>query len=199
MKIILMEAVPGLGEAGAVKEVADGYARNYLLPRKLAVIATRGSVKQAEAQAGVFARRAQKAASAAQGAAASLEGKTVKIRARVGSENRLYGSVTAADIAEALLVQYGVEIDRRKIDLDEAIHRTGTYGASADFGQGVAAKFTVDVAPEVAGAHGKASQAAESAGGSEAPQAEAPDEAAPTMIAEDEIAAEDTGEQEAEG
>src|SRR5207248_2391476 len=95
---------------------------------------------------------AQKAASASQQAAAAVEGKVVKIRARVGSENRLYGSVTPADIAEALLVQFGIEVDRRKIELDEAIHRTGTYSASADFGQGASGKFTVEVAAETAGA-----------------------------------------------
>ena len=160
MKIILTQAVPGLGEAGAVKEVADGYARNYLLPRKLAMTATKGSMKQALAQAEVYTRRAQKVTSAAQQAAAALEGKVVKIRARVGSENRLYGSVTAADIAEALHVQYGIELDRRKIEVEEVIHRTGSYAATADFGQGATGKFTVEVAPEVQGAHGKTSQVA---------------------------------------
>lgn len=172
MKVILTQAVPGLGEAGVVKEVANGYARNYLLPRKLAITATRGSLKQAEAQAGVYTRRAQKAMSASQQAAAAVEGKIVKIRARVGSENRLYGSVTAADVAEALLTQYGSDLDRRKISIDEAIHRTGTYNATADFGQGVTARFTVEVAAEVAGAHGKSApaQATEVA----APEAEAP-------------------------
>lgn len=185
MKVILTQTVPGLGEAGVVKEVADGYARNYLLPRKLAVTATRGSLKQAEAQAGVYTRRAQKAMSASQQAAALIEGKTVKIRARVGSENRLYGSVTAADIAEALLTQYGSDIDRRKISIDEAIHRTGTYGATADFGQGVTAKFSVEVAPEVAGAHGKASVAATATQEASAPEAAAPEAAAPEATAED--------------
>lgn len=176
MKIILTQAVPGLGEAGAVKEVADGYARNYLLPRKLAMTATKGSMKQAMAQAEVYTRRAQKVTSAAQQAAAALEGKVVKIRARVGSENRLYGSVTAADIAEALHVQYGIELDRRKIEVAEVIHRTGSYAATADFGQGATGQFTVEVAPEVQGAHGKASQVAgatmESAEGSEPVQAQ---------------------------
>ncbi|MGA7731349.1 MAG: 50S ribosomal protein L9, partial [Chloroflexia bacterium] len=198
-------AVPGLGDAGAVKEVADGYARNYLLPRKLAVTATRGSLKQAEAQADVYARRAQKAASAAQGASAAVEGKTVKIRARVGSENRLYGSVTAADVAEALLTQYGIDLDRRKIAIDEAIHRTGTYSASADFGQGVSARFTVEVAPEVAGASGKATRAAEAAEPAEVTEPEQAamteaSEAAPMMTAEDaDAAAEDTGDEQAQG
>src|SRR6266566_2138596 len=113
MKVILTQTVAGLGDAGTVKEVADGYARNYLLPKKLAVLATRGSLKQAEAQAGMYARRATKMMSAAQQAATGIEGKTITIRARVGSENRLYGSITPADVAQALHTQYGIEIDRR--------------------------------------------------------------------------------------
>jgi large subunit ribosomal protein L9 len=160
MKVILTQAVPGLGEAGAVTEVADGYARNFLLPKKLAVVATKGSMKQAESQADVYARRATKALSEAQQGAAAVEGKTITIRARAGSENRLYGSVTPTDLSEALQQQFGIALDRRKIALDEPIHRLGTYTATADFGQGASAKFTVDVAAEVAGAHGKATRAA---------------------------------------
>jgi large subunit ribosomal protein L9 len=155
MKVILTQAVPGLGEAGTIKEVADGYARNFLLPRKLAVAATRGSVKQAEAQAEVYARRADKARNELQKAAGAVEGKTVRIYARVGSENRLYGSVTPADVADALSSQHGVTVDRRKVELNEAIHRTGTYTATADFGNGVTATLTVEVAPEAAGAGGR--------------------------------------------
>jgi large subunit ribosomal protein L9 len=150
--------VPGVGEAGAVADVADGYARNFLLPKKLAVVATKGSMKQAEAQADVYARRAGKALTEAQQAAAAVEGKTITIRARAGSENRLYGSVTPTDLAEALQQQFGIALDRRKIALDEPIHRLGTYTATADFGQGASAKFTVEVAAEVAGAHGKAAR-----------------------------------------
>src|SRR5437762_2725158 len=159
MKVILTQTVAGLGDAGTVKEVADGYARNYLLPQKLAVLATRGSMKQAEAQAGMYARRANQALTESQRAAAAVEGKTVTIRARVGSENRLYGSVTAADLADALQSQYNIGVDRRKVDLDEANHRTGTYTATVDLGQGVSARFNVEVTPETSGAHGKVAAA----------------------------------------
>ena len=159
MKIILTETVQGLGEAGTIQEVADGYARNYLLPKRLAVPATRGSVKQAEAQAEMYARKASKAREETQRAAAAVEGKTVTIRARVGSENRLYGSVTPADVAEALMSQHGISLDRRKIELAETIHRIGTYTATADFGNGVTARFSVEVAPEAAAAVGSAARA----------------------------------------
>ena len=186
MKVILTQAVPGLGEAGAVTEVADGYARNFLLPRKMAIVATKGSMKQAEAQADVYTRRAGKALSEAQQAAAAVEGKTITIRARAGSENRLYGSVTPADLAEALQQQFGIALDRRKIGLDEPIHRLGTYTATADFGQGASAKFTVEVAAEVAGAHGKTTRASEEAPAAEETATEPPVEA--EAAAEDEEA-----------
>lgn len=175
MKVILTQPVQGLGEAGAIKEVADGYARNYLLPRKLAVAATRGSVKQAEAHADLYNRRASKARSEVEKAADALRGKVVTIRARAGSENRLYGSVTAADVVDALKQQYGITIDRRKVELGEAIHRLGTYTATADMGSGVSAEFTVEVASEVAGASGKAAPAATEA--SDAAEAAATDSA----------------------
>ncbi len=175
MKIILTETVQGLGEAGTVKEVADGYARNYLLPKKLAVVATRGSVKAAEAQAELYARKAGKAREQTQKAASLVDGKTVLIRARVGSENRLYGSVTPADVADALLAQHGITVDRRRITIAEAIHRTGTYGATADFGNGVTAQFNVEVAPEVAGASGNAPRAGAGAAAQATAQGQAPD------------------------
>ena len=175
MKVILTQTVAGLGDAGTVKEVADGYARNFLLPKKLAVLATRGSMKQAEAQAGIYARRANQALTESQQAAAAVEGKTVTIRARVGSENRLYGSVTAADLADALQSQFNLSVDRRKVDLDEAIHRTGTYTATVDLGQGVTARFNVEVAPEGSAARGKAAAATTEAAPAEAPAETASD------------------------
>lgn len=165
MKVILTQNVPGVGDAGAVKEVADGYARNYLIPKKLATPATKGSVKQAEAQAEMIARKANKQRQELQTASSALDGKSVTIRARVGSENRLYGSVTPADVAEAVSKQLGLTVDRRRIELAEAIHRTGTYTATADFGSGIVATFNVEVAPEVPGAGGNRSSGASAGAG----------------------------------
>lgn len=158
MKVILTQTVAGVGDAGTIKEVADGYARNFLLPKGYAILATRGSVKLAEAQADLYARKAQKVRGEVEKQAAAVKDKTVTIRARAGSENRLYGSVTAADIADALQAQHKITLDRRKIELDDAIHRLGTYTATADFGHGVNAKFNVEVASEVEGASGKAAE-----------------------------------------
>ena len=173
MKIILTQPVPGLGEVGAIKEVADGYARNFLLPRKMAVAATRSTVKQAEAMADQYTRRANKARTELEAAAAAIEGKVVTIRARAGSENRLYGSVTAADLADALQQQYGITLDRRKIGLAEPIHRLGTYTATAEIGSGVTANFGVEVASETPGASGAATRASGSAAGDAPAQPEA--------------------------
>lgn len=168
MKVILTQSVPGVGETGAIKEVADGYARNYLIPKKLAMPATRGTIKQAEAQAETLTRRANKQREDLQKTASILDGKLVRIRARTGSENRLYGSVTAADVADAATKQLGVTIDRRKIELAEAIHRTGTYAASADFGSGIVASFQVEVVSEASGAFGGTVVGAEGEGRSAA-------------------------------
>ena len=199
MKVILTQNVPGVGEAGAIKEVADGYARNYLIPQKLAAPATRSSLKQAEAQAEAIVRKANKQRDSLQQTASALDGKTVKIRARVGSENRLYGSITPADVADAIGKQHNVTVDRRKVELAEAIHRTGTYAATADFGNGIVAQFQVEVAPEAAGAFG-ASAPAQSGAGADAVGAEAeagagtPEGGAGTGDA----ASEEVAEQEAE-
>jgi large subunit ribosomal protein L9 len=203
MKVILTQNVPGVGEAGAIKEVADGYARNYLIPKKLAAPATRSSIKQAEAQAEAIIRKADKQRQTIQQLAAALDGKTVRIRARVGSENRLYGSITPADVADAIGKQLDMTIDRRKIELAETIHRTGTYAGTADFGSGVVAQFQVEVAPEAAGAFGASAPAqsiagaggnAEADGGGEAgagtPEGGAgTGEAAPEEVAEQEAEA----------
>ncbi|MDQ5826864.1 MAG: 50S ribosomal protein L9 [Chloroflexota bacterium] len=164
MKVILTQNVPGVGEAGAIKEVADGYARNYLIPKKLAAPATRGSLKQAEAQAEAIARKASKQRETLQQTASALDGKLVRIRARTGSENRLYGSITPSDVADAIGKQLNVTIDRRKVELAEAIHRTGTYAATADFGSGIVAQFQVEVASEAAGAFGASAPAQSGAG-----------------------------------
>lgn len=196
MKVILTQNVPGVGEAGAIKEVADGYARNYLIPKKLAAPATRSSVKQAEAQAEAIARKASKQRETVQQIASALDGKVVRIRARVGSENRLYGSITPADVADAIGKQLSVTVDRRKVELAEAIHRTGTYAATADFGSGIVAQFQVEVAPEVQGAFGASGPAQSgdaAAGGGEA-GAGTPEGGAGTG----EAASEEVAEQEAE-
>jgi large subunit ribosomal protein L9 len=127
MKVLLTQDVEKLGSAGEVKEVSGGYGRNYLLPKRLAVLATRGQVKQAEERLVAQHKRDQAARKDAEALAARIAGQTLRFTARVGELDRLYGSITSGDIAEKIQTQTGVEIDRRKIDLDEPIKRIGIY------------------------------------------------------------------------
>ena len=127
MKVLLVQDVDKLGSAGEVKEVSGGYGRNYLMPKGFAVLATRGQVKQAEERLATQCKRTDAARKDTEALAARISGQTLRFTARVGELDRLYGSITNADIAEKILAQTGVEVDRRKIDLDESIKRIGIY------------------------------------------------------------------------
>lgn len=127
VKVVLLEEVQGIGGPGTVKDVAEGYARNYLLPRKLATPATKAALKNVEqARAGADRRAAKQDADAA-GMAARIEGQVVTFRVRSGENGRLYGSVTNVDVAEVLSKQIGTDVDRRRVILEEPIHTVGTY------------------------------------------------------------------------
>lgn len=131
MKVVLLQDVPQLGKAGEVKEVADGYGRNFLLPRGLAEFATPSLLKRAEEQRQAEARRQLLAdtdlASQAQSLAQSLEGIQVAVKAKVGAQGRLYGAITTGDIADELHRVTGQDIDKKKIELEEPIHQLGEY------------------------------------------------------------------------
>ncbi|MDQ1379739.1 MAG: large subunit ribosomal protein [Actinomycetota bacterium] len=125
MRIVLRDDVDNLGKKGDLVEVADGYARNYLVPRGLALKASSGSQKQADAMRRNREARERRDRESAQALAAQFEGRTITIKARAGGEGRLFGSVTASDIAEAVQKQTGVDIDRRKLTLDEPLKELG--------------------------------------------------------------------------
>ncbi len=127
MKIILTQDVEHLGSAGSIQTVRDGYARNYLLPKKLAVLATPGALKQAEERQAAVDRRLAKQEALLQGLAQRIEGQTLHFTARVGREGRLFGSITAGDIATRLSALIGEEIDRRRVVLDEPIRSIGRH------------------------------------------------------------------------
>jgi large subunit ribosomal protein L9 len=127
MKIILTQDVPKLGSSGTVQDVAPGFARNYLIPQGMAVIATKGSIKQVEERQAADARRIAKQEEELRGLSERIQGMRVQIEARVGDQGRLFGSVTSAEIAHKLSEQAGEEIDRRKIDLDEPIRTVGEH------------------------------------------------------------------------
>lgn len=148
MKILLTQDVPTLGLAGDIRSVAVGYARNYLMPRGYAILATKGAQKQAEEirQAGVR-RRAQERANA-EAQAQVISGKRLLFSARAGDNDRLYGSVTSTEIADKLTEVVGFEIDRRKLQLGQAIRDLGIYDIEIRLVPDVAATFTVGVVRE---------------------------------------------------
>jgi large subunit ribosomal protein L9 len=146
MKLVLREDVEKLGRKGDIVDVADGYARNYLVPRGLAMHATRGVVKQAEAmRRNRLAKEARDLATAREQAAV-LGARRITVTARAGEGGKLFGSVTAVDIAEAVQAQTGVELDRRKIHLDEPLRELGAYDVTVRIFGDVDATLGVDVA-----------------------------------------------------
>ena len=126
MEVILREHVDNLGRRGEIVKVADGYARNYLLPRKLALLATAGNKKHIERERKIFEAREAEEKSQAEAIAARLSSVDIAITRRVGDTEQLYGSVTAVDIADYLKTQ-GFEIDRRKLILPEPIKAIGEH------------------------------------------------------------------------
>jgi large subunit ribosomal protein L9 len=148
MKVVLTQDVPNLGKAGEIKEVADGYGRNYLLPKGYASMATKGLIKQAQERAEAQKKRDIKHRSEAEQLAGRLNGQTVRFTVRVGELDRLYGSITNVDLAEKIQQQFGLEIDRRKIELGDPIKRAGVYSVPIRFGTGVEANLNVVVEGE---------------------------------------------------
>jgi large subunit ribosomal protein L9 len=127
MKIVLRQDVENLGEKGSVKNVADGYARNYLIPRGMAVVATPGELKVVATNEAVKQRKISRQEQELQGLADRINGQKLEFEARAGSNGRLFGSITNGDIAEKLSKAVGAEIDRRKIVIDEPIRTTGDH------------------------------------------------------------------------
>jgi large subunit ribosomal protein L9 len=127
MKVVLTQDVPKLGEIGTIQDVKDGFARNYLIPQGLARIATPGMIKQVEERQEAERRRIAQLEEEMRDLAAQIDGIRLEIHARVGEQGRLFGSVTAADIAERLSEITGQEIDRRKVELEAPIREVGEF------------------------------------------------------------------------
>ncbi len=145
MKVLLRQTLKTLGTAGEIRTVARGYARNYLLPRGIAVLATPQAVRDAEIQHDIERRREDKNAAANERTAERLAQTTVTIPARVGARNRLYGAITAADIAAALEQQAGITIDRRHIELPEPIRHLGDHRVPVRVARSLTPELTVSV------------------------------------------------------
>ena len=143
MKVVLLQDVRGQGKKGQLINVSDGYARNFLFPRKLAAEATKDVLNAIEQHDEAVRRRAEEDLARARLLAKDLEGITVRIQMKAGANGKLYGAVTAKEIAEAMLAQKNIEIDHRKIVLDEQIKNFGTYEVKAKLFPQVTGKFTV--------------------------------------------------------
>ncbi len=148
VKVILRQDVPNLGSTGDVKQVAPGYFRNFLLPRGLAVEASKGQIRALEANSVERGKQAARVHEQTNAVAEQLAGITLRIPVRLGEQGRIYGSVTNKDIAEALENQAQVSIDRHKIDLPEALKSVGTHSVPVKLEHGIEATVNVELVPE---------------------------------------------------
>lgn len=145
MKVILTQDVKGSGKKGDLVNVADGYAKNFLLKKGMAVIADANAVNMKNTKDAAERHHAAVEMQKAQEMAKELSGKTVKLTAKAGSNGRLFGSITAKEVAEALTKEYGVSIDKRKLSLESDIKAFGSYTCEVKLHTGVMAKLTVMV------------------------------------------------------
>jgi large subunit ribosomal protein L9 len=148
MEVLLLKDVRRLGKAGEIKKVADGYARNYLLPRGLAVLATDAGRREIAEQEATKTRRAARVQTQAQEHAQNLKDVTLHFTAKVGESGRLYGSITSADIAEQLAQFVGAEVDKRKVLLDEPIKEVGRSKVDVRLHSNVTITVTVVIKAE---------------------------------------------------
>jgi large subunit ribosomal protein L9 len=145
MKVILQKDLVKVGKEGDVVTVADGYARNYLLPRSIAMPATVGALKNIQLRHALDERRSEKLRANADRSAAALEGKSVSITARTGAADRLYGSITSQDVATAIETTLGVAVDKRNIQMLDPIKALGTFTVPVKLHREVTVPVTVEV------------------------------------------------------
>jgi large subunit ribosomal protein L9 len=177
MKVLLVQDVEKLGQAGDIKDVARGFGRNYLLPKGFAVMATPGQMRQAEERLQARRRRQEAARRDAEALASRINGQTLRFVVRAGKLDQLYGSVTNLDIANRIHEQLDIEIDRRKIDLEDPIKRIGIYPVKVRLGEGLEPVLNVVVEGE-GGEGGEATTEGESGEGSVAAVAEGAEDSA---------------------
>ncbi|SEP40231.1 50S ribosomal protein L9 [Propionispora vibrioides] len=145
MKVILQQEVKKLGKKGEILEVSEGYARNYLLPQKLAIIANNSTINETKQKKASEERKHQQQVDEATVLAAQISKVEVSIAVKTGEGGKLFGSVTGKDVAEALAAQHGIEVDKRKIELKEAIKALGTYPAIIRVHPEITAKIQVHI------------------------------------------------------
>ena len=147
MKVILKQDVDNLGDAGEIVDVADGYGNNFLVPRGLAMRATKGAIADAEAIARARRKREARTVAEATQRKQELEGRTVRIPAKAGEDGTLYGSVGNTAVAKAINDQLGVKIDRRRIPMDRPLKSLGTHEVAVRIHNDVQAHVQVEVVP----------------------------------------------------
>lgn len=147
MRVILLNDVKALGKRGAVVEVAEGYANNFLIPKKLAAEASAGALASLEQQNKAKAKRQAEDLAQAQEIARLIESKPLSVLARAGGNGKLFGTITNAQIAEAIQASFDIALDRHKIELKTPIKAIGTYPVEVKLGNNVTAKATVEVVP----------------------------------------------------
>ena len=147
MKVILLTDVKGSGKKDEIINVSDGYARNFLFPKKMAVEATPGAMKEIERKRAAEAAREAERRAQAEEKARQLKDKTVNVQVKCGEKGRLYGSITTAEIAQELEKQHGVKVDKRKIELENPIRNIGTRTITVGLYTGVSARMLVNVEP----------------------------------------------------
>ncbi len=147
MRIVLRDDVDNVGKKGDILDVADGFARNYLIPKGKAIAATKGVQAQADAMRRSRDKKDQSDRESAEVVARTLVPTVIAITAKAGAEGKLFGSVTTADLTDAVLAQTGVELDRRRIHLDEPIRSVGTHEIPVKLHTDVEFRLTVEVTP----------------------------------------------------
>ncbi len=145
MKVILQKDHPNLGEAGDIKEVADGFARNFLIPQKIAIRADEGSTKAALHQKKLAEIKKEKKKKSLDGIAQTLKGKEVEVFVKVGENDKLYGSVTHQDVANAIQSTFGIELDKRKIEFPENIKSLGQFNIKIKLAEGIQPELKLKV------------------------------------------------------
>ena len=145
MKVILLQDIRGKGKKGQMIEASDGYARNYLLPRKMAIEATADNVNTMKMNDKAKAEQAAREKAQAQEFAEKLKDITVEIKGKSGNGGRLFGSITSAEVSDALKKQFGIAIDKKKIVQDEPIKSFGTFSLKAKLGYEIVATISVHV------------------------------------------------------
>lgn len=147
MKVVLLKDVKNVGKRDDILTVSDGYARNFLFPQKLAAEATPGVLKEIQRKRAAQDAREAELLAEAKNKAAALKDKVITLEVKCGEKGRLYGSVTSAEVAEALEKQHGVQVDKRKIDIGDPIRETGMRTISVWLYSGVTTPMKLDVVP----------------------------------------------------